>query len=260
MIRDAMADGAQRRRGIRALGRLEQPEQIRWVAPALADGVGIRAEAADALAQMARTPEAVAEVQRLLIERAGVDAGAGHVGIVGRDRGRARPPAVRHRGRRSAQAEARAGAGVARARFVQRRGIGGAGRRGRAAWSRSRAPRARKLGHAATPHVGPAAMGGHRAAPAADPRSALDPPARDGGAHHRQRGHPSVIDRALLDRDAEVRRLAARPRARTRASRTATRLLQRAPSPITTRTCAGKACAPGAASCRRPSARRCAPR
>ena len=84
LIREAMSGGAQRRAGIRALGRLEQPELIRWVAPALGDGVGIRAEAAWALAQLARTPEAVAQVQSLLIERAEQDAGAGTVGGVGR--------------------------------------------------------------------------------------------------------------------------------------------------------------------------------
>jgi hypothetical protein len=77
LIREAMSGGAQRRAGIRALGRLEQPELIRWVAPALGDGVGIRAEAAWSLAQLARTPEAVAQVQGLLLERAQQDAGAG---------------------------------------------------------------------------------------------------------------------------------------------------------------------------------------
>jgi len=77
LIREAMAGGAQRRAGIRALGRLEQPELIRWVAPALGDGVGIRAEAAWALAQLARTPESVAQVQALLIERAKQDGSAG---------------------------------------------------------------------------------------------------------------------------------------------------------------------------------------
>src|SRR5687768_10648942 len=49
-----------RRTAIRALGRLERPELIALVAPALNDGVGIRAEAANALAQLARTPDAVA--------------------------------------------------------------------------------------------------------------------------------------------------------------------------------------------------------
>ncbi|MDH4065476.1 MAG: peptidylprolyl isomerase [Acidobacteriota bacterium] len=73
-IRAAMSGGAQRRAGIRALGRLEQPELIRFVAPALGDAVGIRAEAAWALAQLARTPEAVGQVQALLLERAAQDA------------------------------------------------------------------------------------------------------------------------------------------------------------------------------------------
>ena len=77
LIREAMSGGAQRRAGIRALGRLERPELIRWVAPALGDGVGIRAEAAWSLAQLARTPESVAQVQPLLIERAEQDAQAG---------------------------------------------------------------------------------------------------------------------------------------------------------------------------------------
>ena len=67
--------GGSRRNAIRAIGRLERPEMIALVAPALNDGVGIRAEAANALAQMARTPAAVAEVQKLLLARAATDAG-----------------------------------------------------------------------------------------------------------------------------------------------------------------------------------------
>ena len=66
--------GTARRTAIRAIGRLERPAMIPLVAPALADGVGIRAEAANALAQMARTPAAVTEVQKLLIDRAAIDA------------------------------------------------------------------------------------------------------------------------------------------------------------------------------------------
>lgn len=66
--------GNTRRTAIRAIGRLERPAMIPLVAPALADGVGIRAEGANALAQMARTPAAVIEVQKLLIDRAAVDA------------------------------------------------------------------------------------------------------------------------------------------------------------------------------------------
>jgi len=66
--------GNGRRTAIRAIGRLERPAMIPLIAPALADGVGIRAEAANALAQMARTPAAVVEVQKLLIARAAVDA------------------------------------------------------------------------------------------------------------------------------------------------------------------------------------------
>ena len=66
--------GGGRRTAIRAIGRLERPEMISLIAPALDDGVGIRAEAANALAQMARTPAAVAEVQKLLLARAATDA------------------------------------------------------------------------------------------------------------------------------------------------------------------------------------------
>ena len=66
--------GNGRRTAIRAIGRIERPEMIELVAPALNDGVGIRAEAANALAQMARTPAAVVEVQKLLVARAAMDA------------------------------------------------------------------------------------------------------------------------------------------------------------------------------------------
>ena len=66
--------GSGRRTAIRAIGRIERPEMIALIAPALNDGVGIRAEAANALAQMARTPAAVAEVQKLLLARAATDA------------------------------------------------------------------------------------------------------------------------------------------------------------------------------------------
>src|SRR5688572_5523590 len=65
--------GNGRRTALRAIGRMERPEMIALVAPALNDGVGIRAEAANALAQMARTPAAVAEVQKLLLARAATD-------------------------------------------------------------------------------------------------------------------------------------------------------------------------------------------
>ena len=66
--------GGGRRTAVRAIGRMERPEMIPLIAPALNDGVGIRAEAANALAQMARTPAAVAEVQKLLLARAATDA------------------------------------------------------------------------------------------------------------------------------------------------------------------------------------------
>jgi HEAT repeat protein len=66
--------GGGRRTAVRAIGRMERPEMIPLIAPALNDGVGIRAEAANALAQMARTPAAVGEVQKLLLTRAATDA------------------------------------------------------------------------------------------------------------------------------------------------------------------------------------------
>ena len=73
-LREAL-QGNGRRTAIRAIGRLERPELIALIAPALNDGVGIRAEAANALAQMARTPAAVVDVQKLLLARAATDAG-----------------------------------------------------------------------------------------------------------------------------------------------------------------------------------------
>ena len=66
--------GSGRRTAVRAIGRMERPDMIPLIAPALNDGVGVRAEAANALAQMARTPAAVTEVQRLLLARAATDA------------------------------------------------------------------------------------------------------------------------------------------------------------------------------------------
>lgn len=72
-LKEGLAGGG-RRTAVRAIGRLERPELIPLIAPALNDGVGIRAETANALAQTARTPAAVAEVQKLLIARAATDA------------------------------------------------------------------------------------------------------------------------------------------------------------------------------------------
>ena len=52
--------GGGRRTAIRAIGRLERPEMIALIAPALNDGVGIRAEAANALAQRSCRRSAIA--------------------------------------------------------------------------------------------------------------------------------------------------------------------------------------------------------
>ena len=75
-LKEALQGGT-RRTAIRAIGRIERPELIGLVAAAIHDGVGIRAEAANALAQMAKTPEAVADVQELLLGRAKTDADLG---------------------------------------------------------------------------------------------------------------------------------------------------------------------------------------
>ncbi len=208
MIRDAMADGAQRRRGIRALGRLEQPEQIRWVAPALADNVGVRAEAADALAQMARTPEAVVEVQRLLIDRAGVDAGLGTweswgeiVAALGRlpydtaaQVGQAEAVLMQGLPAPDSFNDVEAAALVGSVRGFE---------------SLARTARARKLGtfNGRTWDLLRWAATAQR--PAADPRSALTRRLAMAALITGNEATPSVIDRALLDSDAEVRRLAA---------------------------------------------------
>ena len=159
-----------RRTAIRAIGRLERPELIALVAPSLNDGVGIRAEAANALAQLARTPDAVAQVQKLLIDRAAVDANLNtweSWGEIAAALGRLpyETPAL------AAEAEAVLDPGTAVAGFDERN------RRGR---DRRRDARARIAGAhrprpqaaaAWRPHVGSAAVGGHGAAAAG--RSAL---------------------------------------------------------------------------------------
>ena len=206
LIREAMAGGAQRRAGIRALGRLEQPELIRWVAPALGDGVGIRAEAAWALAQLARTPEAVAQVQPLLVERAQQDADAGLWEVWGElaaalgrlpyttaeQVGRTESLLVEHlpSPESFAEPETAAVAGAVR------------GLEALARVSRKVAPlQARtweRLRWSATAQR-----------PQADPRSAWIRRLAMAALISGNEATPSVIERTLADRDAEVRRLGA---------------------------------------------------
>jgi cyclophilin family peptidyl-prolyl cis-trans isomerase/HEAT repeat protein len=206
LIREAMSGGAQRRAGIRALGRLEQPDLIRWVAPALGDGVGIRAEAAWALAQLARTPESAAQAQALLIERAAQDADAGLWEVWGElaaalgrlpystagEVARTETVLVEHlpSPESFAEPETAAIAGAVR------------GLEALARVSRKVAPlQARtwdRLRWAATAQR-----------PQADPRSAWIRRLAMAALVTGNEATPSVIERALSDRDSEVRRLGA---------------------------------------------------
>ncbi len=208
VIREAMLEGQERRRGIRALGRLEQPELIREVAPALNDGVGIRAEAAWALAQLARTPEATVEVQRLLTERAGVDAELGaweSWGEIGAALGRLPYDSAEQ-------------AGAAERVLVQdlpapdsfndveTAHLAGAVR-GLEALARTL--RARKLGTLDGLTWDLLRWAATAQRPAADPRSALTRKLAMAALVSGGQATAAVIDRALIDSDAEVRRLAA---------------------------------------------------
>ena len=208
LIREAMQEGQERRRGIRALGRLEQPELIRHVAPALNDGVGIRAEAAWALAQLARTPEATVEVQRLLTERAGIDAELGTWEPWGE--------IVAALGRLPFDTAEQAGAAErvlvqglpAPDSFndVEAAQLAGAVR-GLEALART--VRARQLGTLDGRTWDLLRWAATAQRPAADPRSALTRKLAMAALVTGQQATASVIDRALIDSDAEVRRLAA---------------------------------------------------
>lgn len=209
LVREAMADDPSlRRRGVRALGRLEQPELIRAVTSALNDNVGIRAEAANALAQLARTPDMATEVMRLLVERAAADAELGTWepwGEIAAALGRLPfgSPAE------AAAAEAVLAQGLPAPDSladVETAALYGSVR-GLEALARTL--RARKLGT-----LGPRTWELLRWAataqrPAADPRSALIRRRAIAALISGGEVTPSVIDRALVDADAEVRRLAA---------------------------------------------------
>ena len=195
VLREAL-NGNLRRTAIRSIGRIERADLIPLVAPALADGVGIRAEAANALAQMARTPAAVAEVQRLLIDRAAIDwkletwESWGEIAA-----------ALGRLPYESAEQVSRAEAvlvhGAAGARFLYRDRDGRAGRRG----SRSRVAVARveEDRRARTAHVGPAAMGGDGTAAGRGSSVGAHSPPGDVGTDHRRAGD-RVGDRSRAPR------------------------------------------------------------
>jgi cyclophilin family peptidyl-prolyl cis-trans isomerase/HEAT repeat protein len=200
--------GNGRRTAIRAIGRLERPQMIELIAPALNDGVGIRAEAANALAQMARTPAAVVEVQKLLLARAAIDANVGTWepwGEIAAALGRlpydtaeqvAATEAVLLTGLPSPDSlnDVETAALVGSARGFE---------------SLARTVRAKKL-----PPLGDRAWDLLRWAataqrPAADPRSAITRRLAMAALVTGNQATASVIERGLNDADAEVRRFAA---------------------------------------------------
>ena len=199
--------GPGRRTAVRAIGRMERPEMIPLIAAALNDGVGIRAEAANALAQMARTPAAVAEVQKLLLERAAIDARlntweswgemAAALGRLPYDTGAqvAETEAVLLTGLPAPDSlnEPETAAMVASTRGLE---------------SLARTVRARKL-----PSLGERTWDLLRWAataqrPAADPRSAITRRLAMAALVTGNQATTSVIERGLNDADAEVRRFA----------------------------------------------------
>ncbi len=200
--------GNGRRTAIRALGRLERPAMIPLVAPALADGVGIRAEAANALAQMARTPAAVIEVQKLLIDRAAIDAGlntwepwgeiAAAIGRLPYDTAE-----------QVAAAEAVLVAGLPSPDSMNDVDSAALVGSARGLESLARTVRAKKL-----PPLGSRTWDLLRWAataqrPAADPRSVMTRRLAMAALVTGNQATSSVIERGLLDADAEVRRSAA---------------------------------------------------
>jgi len=206
-LREGLA-GNGRRTAIRAIGRLERVDLIPLVAPALADGVGIRAEAANALAQMARTPAAVADVQRLLIDRAAVDANLNtweSWGEIAAALGRLQYDTMDQ----AAQAEGVLAQGLpAPDSFndVDSAALVGSAR---GLEFLARTARARKLGTLAPRTWELLRWAATAQRPAADPRSAITRRLAMAALITGAQATPSVIDRALTDGDAEVRRLAA---------------------------------------------------
>ena len=200
--------GNGRRTAIRAIGRLERPAMIPLVAPALADGVGIRAEAANALAQMARTPAAVIEVQKLLIDRAAIDADlntwepwgeiAAALGRLPYDTAEqvAATEAVLMTGLPSPDSmnDVDSAALIGSARGFE---------------SLARTVRAKKLPPLGTRTWDLLRWAATAQRPAADPRSVLTRRLAMAALVTGNQATSSVIERGLLDADAEVRRFAA---------------------------------------------------
>ena len=197
-----------RRTAIRAIGRLERPELIALVAPSLNDGVGIRAEAANALAQLARTPGAVAQVQRLLIDRAAVDANLNtweSWGEIAAALGRLPYETAAM----VADAEAVLVQGLPSPDSLIETDAAAIAGATRGFESLARTVRARKL-----PPLGSRTWDLLRWAataqrPAADPRSAMTRRLAMAALVTGDQATASVIERGLLDVDAEVRRFAA---------------------------------------------------
>ncbi len=200
--------GNGRRTAIRAIGRLERPAMIPLVAPALADGVGIRAEAANALAQMARTPAAVIEVQKLLIDRAAIDASLNTWepwGEIAAALGRLPYDTTEQ----VAAAEAVLITGLPSPDSMNDVDSAALIRAARGLESLARTVRGKKL-----PPLGSRTWDLLRWAataqrPAADPRSVLTRRLAMAAIVTGSQATSSVIERGLLDVDAEVRRLAA---------------------------------------------------
>lgn len=200
--------GGPRRTAIRAIGRLERPELIALVAPSLAAGVGIRAEAAAALAQMARTPDAVAQVQALLIARAALDAKLGTWEPWGE--------MVAALGRLPYSTAAQ----VADAESVLLQGLPSPDSMNdpdaaaiigatRGLESLARTVRARKLAPLGARTWDLLRWAATAQRPAADPRSVMTRRLAMAALVTGDQATSSVIDRGLIDTDPEVRRLAA---------------------------------------------------
>jgi cyclophilin family peptidyl-prolyl cis-trans isomerase/HEAT repeat protein len=197
-----------RRTAIRAIGRLERPELIALVAPSLNDGVGIRAEAANALAQLARTPDAVAQVQKLLIDRAVIDANL--------DTWESWGEIVAALGRlpyetatRVAEAEAVLVQGLPSPDSLNEPDAAAIIGATRGLESLARTVRARKLPPLGTRTWDLLRWAATAQRPAADPRSAMTRRLAMAALVTGNQATGSVIDRGLFDADAEVRRFAA---------------------------------------------------
>ncbi len=200
--------GGPRRTAIRAIGRLERPELIPLVVPALAAGVGIRAEAANALAQMARTPAAVAQVQKLLIDRAAVDAAldtweswAEIVAALGR--------LPYETAMHVSDAEAVLVHGLPSPDSMNETDAAAIVGATRGLESLARTVRARTLPPLGTRTWDLLRWAATARRPAADPRSAMTRRLAMAALVTGNQATGSVIDRGLLDADAEVRRFAA---------------------------------------------------